>query len=75
MGLHLINASLLLWPQSWRRKMKRCSLNANDQNNPHSPAVWRVMGPLMNIDAFYAAFNVQPGDKMYKAPADRIKIW
>lgn len=61
--------------QSWRRKMKDPALMQMIKTNPHSPGVWRVMGPLMNIDAFYAAFNVQPGDKMYKAPADRIKIW
>ena len=57
------------------QKMKDAALMQMIKTNPHSPAVWRVMGPLMNIDAFYAAFNVQPGDKMYKAPADRIKIW
>jgi len=41
----------------------------------HSPAMWRVNGPLMNFDPFYKAFAVQPGDKNFKAEADRIKIW
>jgi putative endopeptidase len=31
--------------------------------------------PLTNIDAFYKAFNLTPGDKLYRAPADRVKIW
>jgi putative endopeptidase len=44
-------------------------------NNPHSPPMWRVNGPLMNNPHFYDAFNVQPGDKMYLADDKRIKIW
>jgi putative endopeptidase len=35
----------------------------------------RANGPVVNIDAWYQAFNVQPGDKMYKAPEQRIRIW
>jgi putative endopeptidase len=41
----------------------------------HSPAFLRVNGPFSNIDDFYDAFNIKPGDKMYKASADRVKIW
>jgi putative endopeptidase len=43
--------------------------------NPHSPAMWRVNGPLMSSPAFYKAFNVQPGDKIYLPEDQRIKIW
>jgi putative endopeptidase len=43
--------------------------------DPHSPGFYRVNGALPNIDAWYDAFNVKPGDKLYKSPADRIKIW
>ena len=43
--------------------------------NPHSPAIWRVNGPLMNFVPFYAAFNIKEGDKMYKNDSTRIKIW
>ncbi len=43
--------------------------------NPHSPAIWRVNGPLMSFAPFYKAFNVQPGDKNYKPEDQRIKIW
>jgi len=43
--------------------------------NSHSPAMWRVNGPLMNFTPFYEAFNVQPGDKNYKPEEERIKIW
>lgn len=41
----------------------------------HSPGSHRVNGPLPNIDAWYDAFNVKPGDKLYKAPDQRIRIW
>jgi len=41
----------------------------------HSPAKYRVNGPFSDVDAFYEAFNVKPGDKMYIAPADRVRIW
>lgn len=45
------------------------------QTNTHTTPYWRVLGPLMNFEPFYKAFNVKPGDKMYRKPADRIKIW
>ncbi|PZX56928.1 putative endopeptidase [Algoriphagus ratkowskyi] len=59
----------------WRVKTRDEFLRTYVNTNSHSPAVWRVNGPLMNFDPFYTAFNIQPGDVNYKAPADRIKIW
>ena len=59
----------------WRVKMKDAYLRYWINNNPHSPPMWRVNGPLMNMPYFYKAFNIQPGDKMYVAEKDRIKIW
>lgn len=59
----------------WRVKMKNEFLRLWIYNNPHSPPVWRVNGPLMNCSPFYSAFDVQPGDKMYLAKKDRITIW
>lgn len=44
-------------------------------SDPHSPEVFRVNGVLPNVDAFYEAFNVQPGDKLYLAPDKRVRIW
>jgi predicted metalloendopeptidase len=43
--------------------------------DPHAWAEFRVNGPVSNIDAFYDAFNVKPGDKLYREPAMRVKIW
>ncbi|SEA20042.1 putative endopeptidase [Arachidicoccus rhizosphaerae] len=61
--------------QIWRSKYKDATIRQRINLDPHSPAMWRVLGPLMNFDPFYKAFNVQPGDKMYIKPEDRLKIW
>jgi len=44
-------------------------------NDPHSPSLFRVNGPLSNLPEFYKAFNVKKGDKLYRDPKDRAKIW
>ncbi len=59
----------------WRVKTRDAFLRLYVNTNPHSPAMWRVNGPLMNFTPFYKAFNVQPGDKNYKPEDQRIKIW
>lgn len=61
--------------QIWRSKEKDESTRQLINTDPHSPASWRVLGPLMNFTPFYIAFNVKEGDKMFKAEKDRIKIW
>lgn len=59
----------------WRVKTTDQFLRTYVNTNSHSPARWRVNGPLMNTPAFYKAFNVQPGDKMYKSESERITVW
>lgn len=59
----------------WRVKTRDAFLRMYVNTNPHSPAMWRVNGPLMNSAPFYKAFKVQPGDKNYLAEDRRIKIW
>ena len=44
-------------------------------SDPHSPPVARVDLPVRNIDAFYEAFGVKPGDAMYVPPEQRVRIW
>jgi len=59
----------------WRVKTRDEFLRMYVNTNPHSPAKWRVNGPLMNFTPFYNAFDVQPGDKMYKPESARITVW
>lgn len=59
----------------WRVKMKDEYLRYWVNNDPHSPPMWRVNGPLMNTPAFYSAFNVKPGDMMFLDNDKQIRIW
>ena len=59
----------------WRVKMKNEFLRLWINNNPHSPPMWRVNGPLMNNPHFYEAFQVKLGDTMYLPEEKRIHIW
>ena len=59
----------------WKVKMKDEFLRAWIKNNPHSPPVWRVNGPLMNTSPFYTAFDVNPDDNMFLPKEERITIW
>lgn len=63
------------WAQVWRGKIREDALRARLLSDPHSPAEYRVLGPLRNVDSFYQAFGVEEGDKMYLAPNKRVKIW
>jgi predicted metalloendopeptidase len=63
------------YAQIWRFKERDEALRNQLLTDPHSPGMYRSFVPLTNIDAFYAAFDVKPGDKLYRAPADRVKIW
>lgn len=59
----------------WRVKTRDAFLRTYVNTNPHSPAMWRVNGPLMNFEPFYRAFDVRPGDRNYKPEDQRVKIW
>jgi len=59
----------------WRVKVRDAFLRTYVNTNPHSPATWRVNGPLMNFAPFYKAFDLQPGDKNFKPVEQRVKIW
>ena len=61
--------------QIWRDKLREAALVSRVSSNEHSPAEFRVIGPVPNIDAWYTAYNVQPGDSLYLAPENRIHIW
>lgn len=63
------------WGQIWRRKYRDDELARRLVVDPHSPSLYRSNGPVRNLDAFYEAFSVKPGDKMYKPKEERIQIW
>jgi putative endopeptidase len=65
----------LSWAQVWRNTTLNETQAQLILTDPHSPGMARANGPIINIDAWYEAFNVQPGDKMYKTPEQRTKIW
>ena len=65
----------LAWAQVWRGSSRPEMAAQMIKTDPHSPGQYRTIGTPVNMDAWYEAFNVKPGDKLYKKPEDRIKIW
>lgn len=63
------------YAQVWRYKYRDAYLRQMVVSDPHSPAEFRVNGVVRNVDAWYDAFGVQPGDKMYLPPEQRVRIW
>ena len=63
------------WAQAWRAKAREEYLRRQILADPHAWAEFRANGPLGNIPAFYEAFGVKPGDKLYREPDKRVKIW
>jgi putative endopeptidase len=66
---------LLGWAQAWRGKVSDDYVRKQVVSDPHSPRQFRVIGPAQNIDAWYDAFKVESGDKMFVAPEARARIW
>jgi putative endopeptidase len=65
----------LAFAQGWREKQREDSIRTQVASDEHSPARFRVLGPLRNMDEWYAAFNVGPQSKFYIAPEKRVRIW
>lgn len=63
------------WAQVWRRLYREPELRKRLVQDPHSPSQYRANGIVSNLDAFYQAFDVKPGDPMYIAPEKRVRIW
>jgi endothelin-converting enzyme/putative endopeptidase len=60
--------------QNWASKTREAALRQQVMTDPHAPAQYRA-DTIRNVDAWYAAFNVQPGEKLYLAPPERVRIW
>jgi endothelin-converting enzyme/putative endopeptidase len=65
----------LAFGQSWRSKLREDALRERLLSDPHSPPEQRVNGVVRNVDAWYRAFDVKPGDKLYLPPQERVSIW
>ncbi len=63
------------WAQVWRTLWRDDALRQQLVNGPHSPGQIRAFAPLRNVDAWYEAFDVKPGNGQYVAPEDRVRIW
>ncbi len=65
----------LAWAQVWRILFTEDALRAQLVNGPHSPGMFRVNGVVRNLDAWYAAFDIDEDDPLYVAPDQRVSIW
>ncbi|WP_230480711.1 M13 family metallopeptidase [Sphingomonas sp. Leaf21] len=64
----------LAFAQSWRTKMRDKALRARIATDVHAPAPWRVL-TVRNLDAWYGPFKVEPGQKLYLTPEQRVHVW
>jgi len=64
----------LAFAQAWRSKVREAALRQQIVTDGHAPARQRAL-TVRNVDAWYAAYGVKPGEKLYLAPADRVRIW
>ena len=65
----------IAYAQAWQEKQREDAERQQVITNEHSPGKYRVNGVVRNVDAWYKAFNVQPGDKLYLPPEQRVHIW
>lgn len=63
------------WATIWLWKAPDSAIQYVAQNSYHAPAMFRVNGVVRNIDAWYDAFDVRPGDALYLPPDDRVRLW
>lgn len=63
------------WSQVWRRKYRDEELRMRLLTDYHSPSEYRANGIVANMEEFYRAFDVKPGDRLYRVPEQRVRIW
>jgi putative endopeptidase len=64
----------LAYAQSWRSKSREEALRQDILTDGHAPDAYRA-ATVRNIDAWYDAFGVKPGQRLFLAPADRVRVW
>lgn len=65
----------LSWAQNWQAKQREEFLRRAAVEDVHAPPLQRLLGSIRNVDEWYEAFDVKPGDKYYLKPAERVRIW
>jgi len=63
------------WAQAWRGKSREATLVQQLKSDPHSPEEFRTNGSVRNQTSFFDTFSVKPGDGLWLAPSERVKIW
>lgn len=63
------------WGTIWRTKMRDEAIKNQVKTDPHAPGMYRSYVPLQNVDSWYKAFDIKPGDNLYVSPENRVKIW
>ncbi|MFI9485660.1 M13 family metallopeptidase [Promicromonospora sp. NPDC052451] len=74
-GLSALERIFLGWAQVWQSKGRDEEVLRRLATDPHSPNEFRCNGVVRNVDEFYATYDVTPGDALYLAPEDRVRIW
>ena len=74
-GLTPLQRYFLGYAIGWMSQQRDESLRSQLLSDVHSPAKWRVLGPISNVPEFYRAFGVKPGQPMYRADSARVQIW
>ncbi|MGE0314503.1 MAG: M13 family metallopeptidase [Lautropia sp.] len=74
-GLDTDQRCFVAWAQLWMSKQRPEYLRVVVATDPHPVGAYRAFGPLLHLDAFFEAFGIRPGDPMWRAPADRVRIW
>jgi predicted metalloendopeptidase len=64
----------IAWARSWRVRIRDAALRTQAASNDHAPEMYRV-DTVRNLDAWYDAFDVRPGQKLYLDPAARVRVW
>ena len=74
-GLSPEQRFFISWARIWRTKYRDDALKTQIRTDPHSPGHYRAVGPLVNVDAFYEAFDIREGSPLYRAAEERVRIW
>jgi putative endopeptidase len=74
-GFSPLQRFFLAYAYSWMMEEREAALRTDLLSETHAPAKWRVLGPVSDIPDFYRAFDVQPGQAMWRPPEERPSIW